>query len=425
MLNINTDNNSELKKEKLNYGWILVAILLFGAVVNFLDRVNLSISNTTIVNQFGFTSTQMGLLLSAFLWPYALANLPAGWLVDKYGPKKLFVVATVLWSTSTILGGFSQGFASLYASRVLLGIAEAPFYICGAKITQKWFAERERGLATSIFNMGAQISNAIAPPLLTLILLNFGWRVMFIGLGLTGFLVTILWLKFYKDKDSVSTKTSDAITDNKTENTKISWGVLFKHPSTWAMMAGNAGLLFVFWVYLTWLPAYLSTQRGLSLMKTGWFASIPYLVGMVGVPLGGFLSDMLIRKVGFKAINARKTIIVIGAFLAAAAVAPVAYVESLNVAMLLLSIGFFSSSLTGGVVWTLAADVAPPELVGSLGSIQNFAGYIGGTLAPIITGVIVARTGSFNYVFLASSVICILGALSYGLCLKRKIEIDN
>jgi MFS family permease len=423
MLNTNTDKNGVLKKEKMNYGWILVAILLFGAVVNFLDRVNLSIANTTIAHQFSFSSPQMGLLLSAFLWPYALSNLPAGWLVDKYGPKKLFTIATLLWSIATVMGGFSQGFASLYASRVLLGIAEAPFYICGAKITQKWFDERERGLATSIFNMGAQISNAIAPPLLTLILLSFGWRVMFIGLGLTGFSVTFLWLKFYKDKDNA--KTSDVVASNKTENTKVSWGVLFKHPSTWAMMAGNCGLLFVFWVYLTWLPAYLSTQRGLSLMKTGWYASIPYLVGMVGVPLGGFLSDILIRKAGFKAINARKTIIVTGAFLAAAAVAPVAYVESLNIAMLLLSIGFFSSSLTGGVVWTLAADVAPPELVGSLGSIQNFAGYIGGTLAPILTGVIVAQTGSFNYVFIASSVICIMGALSYGLCLKRKIEITE
>lgn len=413
-------SRGEVNKRKANYGWVLVGVLLFGAIVNYLDRVNLSIGNTTIAKQFHLNPLQMGILLSAFLWPYALSNLPSGWLVDKFGPKKLFTAATILWSVATLLGGLSNGFTTLYMSRILLGIAEAPFFICGAKIAQMWFTDEERGLAIGTYNMGPQIANVIAPPLLTAILISFGWRYMFIGLGLLGFLVTFVWLKLYKDKEKEYPEDSNIEILDKKE--KISWSILFKHRSTWAMMAGDFGIMYVFWVYLTWLPAYLSTQRGFSLIKTGWVAAIPYLAGSIGVPLGGFLSDYLIREKGFKPINARKTIIVAAAILAAAVVAPVPFVKSTTISILLLSIGFFASSMPTGVIWTLASDVAPSELVGSLGAIQNFSGYIGATMAPIVTGAIISKTHSFNYVFLVASVVCIFGAVSYALFLKEPIK---
>lgn len=422
MLNNDVNNTKTLKASKFNYGWVLIFILLFGAIVDYLDRVNLSVANTTIAGEFGLGPIQMGLLLSAFMWPYALANLPSGWIVDKIGPKKIFTYATILWSIATIIGGCAVGFKSMYASRVLLGIAEAPFFICGAKIAQKWFTDKERAFPTSIYNMGPQIANAIAPPLLTLILINSGWRPMFIGLGIFGFVVTILWTKFYKEKSEVQTK--QIVTNNDSENIKISWKILFKHPSTWAMMMGNFGINYTFWVFLTWLPGYLRTARGLSLMQTGWFASIPFIAGMFGVPLGGFLSDYLIKKKGFAPIKARKTIIVSAAIVAACSVAPVAYVENINVSILLLSIGFFASSMPPGVFWTLPSDVAPYQLVGSLGAIQNFAGYIGATFAPIITGIIIAKTNSFNLVFVVSAIFCLFGALCYGVFLRKKITLE-
>lgn len=425
MLNGNVNDKTALKTSKSNYGWVLIIILLFGAIVDYLDRVNLSVANTTIAAEFGLGPIQMGLLLSAFMWPYALANLPSGWIVDKMGPKKIFTYATILWSIATIIGGCAVGFKSMYASRVLLGIAEAPFFICGAKVAQKWFTDEERAFPTSIYNMGPQIANAIAPPLLTLVMINSGWRPMFIGLGVFGFLVTFVWLKFYKDKEDTSVQAEKVVKNNEVENTKVSWAILFKHPSTWAMMMGNFGINYTFWVFLTWLPGYLRTARGLSLMKTGWMASIPFIAGMFGVPLGGFLSDYLIKKKGFTPIKARKTIIVCAAILAAAAVAPVPYVKDINTAIMLLSIGFFASSMPPGVFWTLPSDVAPYKLVGSLGAIQNFAGYIGATFAPIITGIIIAKTNSYNLVFVVSSMFCLFGALCYGVFLRKKITIEE
>lgn len=422
MFETSATQNIVHKKEKKNYGWTLVAIMLFGAVVNYLDRVNLSIAGTTVASEFNIPPIQMGLLFSAMLLPYAIANLPAGWLVDKYGDKKLFAAATIVWSIATLAAGLAQTYSSIYAARVLLGIAEAPFFICGAKITQKWFEDKNRGLATSVINMGPPIANTIAPPLLTFILISFGWRPMFIGLGLIGFVVTLLWLVFYKEKNSNS-----EIIDTKPskEKVKISWALLLKHPSTWAMMVGNFGLIYVFWVYLTWLPTYLNTARGFGLMKTGWLTAIPFLAGIIGVPLGGYLSDYLIDKKGFKPIKARKTVLVLAVVAASIVVGPVAYVESDSLCVLLLTCGFLFSSMPNGVVWTLATDVAPAKLVGSLGAIQNFAGYLGGTLAPIVTGIIISKTGSFQLVFVVASLMLLMSAFTYGVFLKNKIEIND
>lgn len=425
MLNNNAVKNIQHKKTKINYGWVLVCVMLFGAVVNYLDRVNLSIAGTTIASQFHFTPVQMGLLFSAMLLPYALANLPAGWITDKYGEKKLFTIATIVWSIATLAAGFSQTFSSLYASRVLLGIAEAPFFICGAKITQKWFDDKNRGLATSVINMGPPIANTIAPPLLTIILISFGWRPMFIGLGLLGLVVTFLWLTLYKEKPNSNIEIIDAKSPKKKQNLKISWAILLKHPSTWAMMVGNFGLIYVFWVYLTWIPTYLKTARGFSLSKTGWLAAIPFLAGIIGVPLGGYLSDYLIKKRNFNPIKARKTIIIFAVIIASIFIAPIAYVKSGSVSVVLLTFGFLFSSMPNGVVWTLATDVAPAKLVGSLGCIQNFAGYLGGSIAPILTGLIVSRTGSFKLVFIISSMMLIMSALTYGVFLKNKIELKD
>lgn len=423
MSTFNVNENST--KRKINYGWILVGIMLFGAVVNYLDRVNLSIAGTTISGEFHIDPIKMGLLFSAMLLPYSISNLPAGWLADKYGEKKIFTIATIVWSIATLAAGFSKTYSSLYASRVLLGIAEAPFFICGAKITKKWFDDRNRGLATSVINMGPPIANAIAPPLLTVILISFGWRSMFVGLGLVGFVVTFLWLTFYREKSNPKVKSVDVKSSENKNNGKVSWAVLLKHPSTWAMMIGNFGLIYVFWVYLTWLPTYLKTARGFSLMKTGWLAAIPFFAGIIGVPLGGYLSDYLIDKKGFKPIKARKTVLVIAVIAASIVVAPVAYVKSGSLSVILLTIGFLFSSMPNGVVWTLATDVAPEKLVGSLGAIQNFAGYLGGTIAPIITGVIISKTGSYNLVFVVASMMLIMSAIIYGVFLKKKIEIKD
>ncbi|VEA68882.1 L-galactonate transporter [Serratia plymuthica] len=402
--------------------WGIILILLIAAVVNYLDRANLSIANTTIAREFGFSSTEMGLLLSAFLWPYALANLPAGWLVDKLGPKKMFSWALGLWSAFTVMAAFVNSYSMFYGLRMLLGVSESPFFTSGIKITHRWFSERERGLPTSIINTGSQIANAIAPPILTVLLLTLGWRGMFIAIGLAGIPLMLAWLKFYRDptarEEAMIHAEKRAAAKAVGQEQGGSWGSLFRHKTTWFMILGNFSIMFTIWVYLTWLPSYLENSLGFSLKQTGWIASIPFFAGILGVLCGGAISDRLIRR-GVKAITARKIPIVCGAALAACCVAPIAFVDSTPLCILLLSLGYFFSQLPSGVIWTLATDIAPKQQVASLGAIQNFGGFLGAAMAPIVTGVILDLTGQFTNVFLLGAGLLMLGAFSYGLFVKR------
>lgn len=403
--------------------WVIILILLLAAIVNYLDRANLSIANTTIAAEFGFSKTEMGLLLSAFLWPYALANLPAGWLVDKFGPKRMFSAALCLWSGFSVLAAFVNSYSFFYGLRMMLGISESPFFTSGIKIIHSWFGENERGLPSAIINTGSQIANAVAPPILTILLITLGWRGMFVAIGVMGVPLLFAWWKFYRDPDAreyALLHAGHASLPQRGENSKSSWGALFRYPATWAMVIGNFSIMFTIWVYLTWLPSYLETSLGFSLKATGWIASIPFLAGILGVLVGGLISDTLVKR-GFPAITSRKIPIVLGALLAACFVAPIPFVSSTPVAIGLLALGYFFSQMPQGVLWTLASDIAPKDQVASLGAIQNFGGFLGAALAPIMTGIILDMTGKFTNVFLLGAALLFTGALSYGLFVRRKI----
>jgi D-galactonate transporter len=410
--------------------WGIVLIVLIAAVINYLDRANLSIANTTIAKEFGFSKTEMGLLLSAFLWPYALANLPAGWLVDKFGPKKIFAWGLSLWSAVTVLAGFVNSYSMFYGLRMLLGIAESPFFTSGIKITHLWFRDKERALPTSIINTGSQIANAIAPPLLTILLLTTGWRGMFIIIGLLSVPMLFVWLKVFREPNRQEYKVihADDQARSAVATPKVAhqakWSELFKQKTTWFMIFGNFCIMFTIWVYLTWLPSYLETSLGFSLKQAGWLASLPFFAGILGVLCGGSLSDRLIRH-GVNTITARKFPIVCGAALAACSVAPIPFVHNQILSIALLSIGYFFSQLPQGVIWTLASDIAPKEQVASLGSIQNFGGFLGAATAPIATGIILDVTGQFTSVFVLGACLLMLGAISYGVFVRKPILVTE
>ncbi|MCA4133031.1 MFS transporter [Arthrobacter sp. M4] len=421
---IDATNTEPRKKPRIR--WYLIALLVIGGIVNYLDRNNLSIANTTIAKEFGLNALQMGLLLSAFSWPYAIANLPAGYLVDKFGPKKMFAWAAGLWSIISMISALANSFGFLYAARVALGIAESPFFTSGLKVADKWFNKTERALPVSIVNTGSQIANAIAPPLLTFLLLTMTWRGMFLVVGAFGIVVALVWLRIYRDptlKEQFVIKGAEfeeKATAAEQKEKQVGWGELFKHKNTWFMILGAFGIFYTVWVYLTWLPSYLQTARGFSLSQAGWLAALPFLCGIIGVLTGGIVSSKAI-KAGVPTIRARKLPIVGGAVLAAAAVLPVAYVDNTALAIVLLSIGYFAAQVPIGVLWTLASDVAAPNQVASLGAIQNFGGFLGASLAPIVTGYILNETGgNYTLVFLVGGILLLVGAVSYGVFVKDR-----
>ncbi len=405
------------------FRWYLVALLVVGGVVNYLDRSNLSIANTTIAGEFGLSSTEMGLLLAAFSWPYAVANLPAGYLVDRFGPKRMYAWAAGLWSLVSMVSSAASSFGVLYAARVALGISESPFFTASLKVNERWFAKSERALPVSVVNTGSQIANAIAPPLLTVLMLLLGWRGMFLVIGALGLGVVLVWLRVYRDptlREQTQIKGDEAETRDTADKPKVQWGQLFRQRNTYFMMIGAFGIFYTVWVYLTWLPSYLKTARGFSLAEIGWLAALPFLCGIVGVVFGGYLSGRLVRR-GVPTVTARKIPIVGGALLAAVAVLPVAYVESTPLAIGLLSLGYFAAQVPIGCLWTLASDIAPSHQVASLGAIQNFGGFLGAAVAPIVTGAILDATGgNYTLVFLVGGLLLLLGGLSYLLFVKDR-----
>jgi MFS family permease len=413
---------TKAEKKSVRIRWFLVGFLVLGGVVNYLDRSTLSVANTTIAQEFGLDAFQMGLLLSAFSWPYAIANLPAGFLVDKFG-KKMFAFAAGAWSLVSMVTAAANSFGFLYAARVALGIAESPFFTSALKVNERWFNKSERALPVSLVNTGSQIANAIAPPLLTFLLLTMSWRGMFIIVGAFGIVIALVWLRIYRDptlKEQSMIKGAAAEARVVATVEQVAWGQLFKHRNTWFMVLGAFGIFYTVWVYLTWLPSYLQTARGFSLADSGWLASLPFLCGIVGVVFGGWLSSRLVQR-GVGTVRARKIPIVGGALLAAASVLPVAYVDNTALAVALLSIGYFASQVPIGCLWTLASDIAPSNQVASLGAIQNFGGFMGAAVAPVVTGAILTATdGNYTLVFLIGGVLLLVGALSYGLFVKER-----
>ena len=403
--------------------WYLIALLVIGGIINYMDRNNLSIANTTIAKEFGLNALQMGLLLSAFSWPYAIANLPAGYLVDRFGPKKMFAWAAGLWSVVSMLSSLANSFGFLYAARVALGVAESPFFTSGLKVADKWFNKTERALPVSIVNTGSQIANAIAPPLLTFLMLTMSWRGMFLVIGALGIVIALVWLRVYRDptlKEQFIIKGEEFEEQLRPKEKQAGWGELLTKKNTWFMVIGAFGIFYTVWVYLTWLPSYLQTARGFSLSQIGWLAGLPFLCGILGVLAGGIFSGRAIAR-GVPVVRARKIPIVGGALLAAAAVLPVAYVENTALAIVLLSLGYFAAQVPIGVLWTLASDIAEPNQVASLGAIQNFGGFLGAAVAPIVTGLILDSTGgNYTLVFLIGGLLLIVGAVSYGFFVKDR-----
>ena len=409
--------------KRVQLRWVFIALIVLAGVVNYLDRNTLSIGNTTIAADLGLNTIEMGLLLSAFSWPYAIANLPAGYLVDKIGAKRMFAWAAAAWSVVTMLTAFVKTFPLFYAARVALGIAESPFFTSGLKVSERWFAKDERSLPVSIINTGSQIANAIAPPLLTFLLLTMSWQGMFLVVGAFGLVVAAIWVKVYRDptfQEEVALKGAVEAAPEPVEAAKASWLSLFKQANTWFMVIGAFGIFYTVWVYLTWLPSYLQTSRGFSLKETGFVAALPFLAGIFGVLVGGWVSTRLIRR-GVPAVTSRKIPIVAGAVLAAAAVLPVAYIQNTVVVIVLLCLGYFFAQVPIGVIWTLASDLAEKHQVASLGAIQNFGGFLGAAVAPIVTGIILNNTGgNYSLVFLVGGILLLVGAVSYGLFVKDR-----
>src|ERR1700722_8281232 len=282
---------------------VALGLLVVAGVVNYIDRATLAVANPLIREELGLFIADMGYLLSAFLWAYAFSQLPTGAMVDRLGPRILLTMGLTLWSLAQLLGGLVRNFGEFFGARILLGIGEAPQFPTGARVVRDWFNQRDRGLATGVFNCASSLGTAIAVPLLTYLMLSFGWRTMFVVMGVAGLIVAALWYLLYRNPGEVAlTAPENAYRtqgDPPGQRTKVTfgeWKLLFRFKTTWGMIFGYFGCIYLTWIYTAWLPGYLEIERHMSVKYTGWAAAVPFACGVVGGVLGGYIADTLVRR---------------------------------------------------------------------------------------------------------------------------------
>ena len=399
-----------------NTSLLLIFII---CIVNYMDRGTLSVANPLIRNELGLSIAEMGVLLSAFLWPYAFTLLVAGAIVDRGKPRRVLTISLIVWSIAQGAAGFIASYGQFLVARALLGIGEAPMFPTAARVVKDWYHESDQALSVGIWNGAPSLGTAIAPALLTPIMLVFGWRWMFVLMAIVGVILAAVWYKVYRDFDPATLEEMDRryLYDggHAPEEHPVhaaAWGKLFSFKATWGLIFGFFGNVYVGWLFIAWLPGYLEMQRHMSIPKTGFVASVPFLFGLVGSIMGGFLADRLTGR-GMTSIASRKLLTVIGMVIMSLATFVAAETASNFVAVASISVAVFFGFSASGTSWSLANACAPASYAASLGAIMDFGGFIGGALAPMITGFVVQATGSFTPALLVAGAIGLCSAGAY------------
>jgi len=402
-----------LRRQQLS----LVLLVVCG-VINYLDRATLAVANEYIRADLGLSLGQMGLLLSAFSWSYALCQLPVGALVDKIGPRWLLGCGLVVWSLAQAAGGFAATFGYFVLARIALGIGEAPQFPAAARVVSNWFPARARGTPTGIYNSASPLGVALAPLVLAPLIIATSWHWAFFITGAMGLVAAVVWVMLYRDPvraDMTAAEQAylemDEVAAAAPKANFASWLALFRYRVTWGMMLGFFGSVYLNWVYLTWLPGYLRTERHMDLAYAGLAASVPFMCGFAGALIAGWASDRVARAAS-SPVTGRRNAVVIATLGMVVFTVPAALVDSNLVAVACISIVIFLANASSACAWSLATVAAPPSRVASLGALQNFGGFLGGALAPILTGYI-AQTWSFVPALLAGAGIAFMGAMSY------------
>lgn len=404
-------------------------LLLISGVINYVDRASLAVGLPLIRHDLDISIAHSGVLLSAFLLIYAICQLPAGAVVDRFGARLVLSVGLVLWSLAQVLGGLVSSFRQFLVVRGLLGVGESPQFPSAARVVTDWFAQRDRGLATGIWNCSSSLGTAIAAPLLTLLMLHLGWRWMFITMGIVGLVVGVVFYSLHRDPKHLRLSGADleylSASEREAQSMKLrDWRRLFGFRTTWGMVSGFFGIIYMFWLYYAWLPQYFEIQWHLSIAKTGWVAAIPFTCGVAGSVVVGRVCDMLSRR-GFSAINSFKIPIVGAIFGVVVCTVLAAYSPSSFLAVVYISLSLFMLNGSTAAAWGMATVASPRNYVASLGAIQNFGGYFGGTLAPVLTGYMVQATGSFRSALLVAAGVALLAGFGHLAFVRERISLAD
>ena len=423
-------STAAVKPTRVRFG--MLGLLLLATTINYVDRSNLSIVAPFLSKELGLDPVQMGLLFSAFAWSYAIANLPGGYVIDRFGSRIVYGVAQFAWSAATVGLGVASGFLALFGLRFAVGLAEAPAFPVNNRVVSSWFPQRERGRATSTYAMGQYIGSALLSPVLFWMATHLGWRSVFWVTGVAGIVSALIWFRTYRDpKEHPRVNAGElemitaggALTETPPKESVTSAQIarLLRERQVWALGLGKFAVMSSLYFLLTWFPTYLVNERGLTSLKAGAATSLPYIAASIGVMLGGTWSDWLLRR--GSGISAARKIPIVTGFLGASSIILVNYVEGTTLALTILTFAFFAQGVSSNS-WSIIAEVAPRNLMGTTGGIINFTGQLAGIVTPILIGYILRETKSFELVLAYVSLAGIVGALCYTVLIGKIHRIE-
>jgi MFS transporter, ACS family, D-galactonate transporter len=418
--------NSTPKNSIPRRRWRIAWLLGLGVLVNYFDRVNLSVSQAALNTTFGISTVTFGYLSGAYNWTYALCQLPIGVVLDKFGIRRVGRISTFLWSLASFGAAITPSVGGFFAARLLLGVGEAPTFPANAKAIGQWFPSRERSFATSLFDGAAKFASAIGVPLIGVLLLKVGWRWSFAVTGLISFLYFLLFWRVYRDPQDDQELTDAeqnyiAADDHifaANEVGQTSLGYLIRQRKVIGMVLGFGSYNYVFYLLLTWLPSYLSFALHVDLLHSFLYTGVPWLVATAAdLIVGGWLVDVLIAR-GWDASVVRKSILIAGTA-CGLGILGAANTHSPVTALIWISISIGGLSAASPIGWSVPSLIAPRSSVGKVGGIINFSNQISGICAPIITGYVFAATHSFAWAFGVSAVYLLIGIAGYIFLLGR------
>ncbi len=424
---------------KTGYRFLTLALITIVLALSTGDRAALSVAGSDMAKELGISSVEMGYLFSAFSWAYVMFLIPSGWLTDRIGSKKAMMLAVVIWSSFTVMMGMVHFIGMvvplLLGLRFLLGAAESPVGPASGRIIAAWFPSSERGIAGAIFNSAQYLSLALFTPLMGWLCYKWGWEYVFIIMGGIGLVIAAVWWKLYylpvdhpkmNSEELEYIRAGEGLVDLETLKQKAKSagkgmqlsqiGQLFKSRMLVGIFLAQYCITAITWFFMTWFPIYLVKERGFDILQAGFVAAIPALCGLVGGVSSGFFSDLMLKKTKSLSI-ARKTPITIGLLLSSSIIL-CNYADSAWLVIVLMSMAFFGKGF-GSLGWTVVADTAPKELIGTTGGVFNAFGNTAGIVTPVVIGYLLQSSGNFEWALVYVGAHGLLAVASYWLLVGK------
>ncbi len=402
--------------------WWLLALLFLAMLISYVHRGAFSVAAPFMANDLHLSKAGIGIVLSSFFWIYAFMQMPAGWVVDRFGTKRAYAYGFLFWSLATALTGFGRGIVSLIGLRVATGAGQAITFPASARAVANSFPKRERGTVTGIYLTGVRFGAALVNAIGGFFLAKYSWKLFFLVIGLLPLIWLLPWTKFLSKWETSSVagheKTRGAVTNHSFFESLM----LLKRRSVFGIFLGFFAYDYVWFVFITWLPGYLALERNFTPREMAIYSSVPYLPMSAIIILAGVSSDWLVRR-GREEKNVRKLFIIVGLAIACPIV-PAGMVASKMVAVWLLTISLCGLGICSPNTWTLTQAVCERKIVGTVTGIQNFGGNVGGILAPALTGYIAHVTKSFALAFGLAGVVLVVGMLAYGFLISDPVEMQ-